>query len=111
KLEPTLLGALQLDLVRGERIEVPGVSGDTILEVPGRGYDGRPLEIAWCKDTSASQLSSPEATWIFTVFRRIRRALGQPFDLACPGLLTAEGTWQMKRKEIVPDVLAWWSFE
>jgi hypothetical protein len=122
KLEPTLLGALELDLARvtaSERVEVQQIvydGGSVVLDVPGRGYKGSALEIAACNNGGdvAWQRSSPEASWIFTVVRRLRRALGGAWSLvaACPEPLTADGRWDpVKRKEIVPGVLAWWSNE
>jgi hypothetical protein len=114
KLEPSLLGALELDLARvveSERVELlrgGAGHGDSVLAVPGRGYKGSSLEIAWCRLGNGSQLLSPEARWIFTVFRRIRRASGRGWggtDDNCPSSMG------LKKEEIAPGVPAWWSYE
>jgi hypothetical protein len=110
RLEPLLLRSLLVDLTRvaeSKRVEwkyITPAGGQTVLEVPSRGYRGGALEIAWCKVDGASQQSSPDATRIINAFRRIRRALGRGrgFVAFCPHY------WE-PRKEIAPGVRAWWA--
>ncbi len=118
KLEPTLLGALELDLARvtdSERLALAqGNGGDyfgTVLQVPVRGDERGPLTLASCSDITW-QVNSPEANWIFTVFRRLRRALGLRWIGNCP-TREVPGDRPTRRsivplKEITPGVLGWW---
>jgi hypothetical protein len=111
RLERPLLDALRLDLGRvteSERIEWgSGMldGGYVVVEVPGRGHNGSPLEIAACGTKPAWQLTSPDAARIFGFFRRLRRALGgaSRFVGACADV--------EPRREIAPGVVAWWSYE
>jgi hypothetical protein len=110
KLEPSLLSALLLDLTRisyRERIEwryIAHDAGEARLEVPGRGHDGRNLELASCTGTGASQLDSPEGRRTIGVLRRIRRALGREWR----NVSGCHPSWE-QRKELAPGVVAWWS--
>jgi hypothetical protein len=111
RLESVLLDALKLDLGRvseSERIEWGSGSldgGYVVLEVPGRGRNRSPLEIAACGTNPAWQLTSPDAARIFGFFRRLRRALGGAWRFvgACADV--------EPRREIAPGVVAWWSYE
>jgi hypothetical protein len=112
RFEPSLLNSLKLDLARvaeSERVEVQlrgRDGGSSTLEVPGRRDDGTPLEIASCNNEGVWQLSSPESDRIFSVFRRLRRALGGPWRFVG----TCQDFWE-PRKEIFPGRLAWWAYE
>jgi hypothetical protein len=111
KLDQAFLSSLLVDLARvaeSERVEWPYPiydGGGARLEVPGRGYKGSALDLASC-GSSNWQLSSPEASRIINMFRRLRRALGGRWRSVseCPDYFEA-------RKEIVSGVRAWWSYE